>query len=363
MMQVLSDKTIMEVFIMNLNLGNVIKKLRIAQSVTQEELAEYLGISFQAVSKWETGTTMPDITLLPKIAIFFGVKIDELFSINHEDELERIDYMLWHDQLTEQNYTYAIRTLDAILRENSNNVDVLKRYADLYLKKTNQDLLRAGQMLEKAMELNPLDTEIYLLYRAVRGGSQYKQHSDNDWFIRVCEPYAKKYPQNYKLYEVLIEAMISMRYFDKAQAYIDIMQCDDKEKYIKEIFLGDIEAAKGNIEAAKRIWNAIPKDNYLGQYEVGERFNRLNEYENAIEYFNNAYEAQTSPRKLDMVFSLAFLYKKLGRYIEAIKAWECIISVLASDYSETDGTTVDWAKQEIEKLNKCIENNCKSLEN
>ena len=73
---------------MNLNLGRVIKRLRIEHSITQEELAEYLGISFQAVSKWETGTTLPDITLLPKLAAFFGIRIDELFSINHEDEME-----------------------------------------------------------------------------------------------------------------------------------------------------------------------------------------------------------------------------------------------------------------------------------
>ena len=104
---------------MNLNLGNAIKRLRTEHSVTQEELAEYLGISFQAVSKWETETTLPDITLLPKLAAFFGVRIDELFSVNHEDELERIDIMLQRETMTDQNYSYAKRVLDGILRENS----------------------------------------------------------------------------------------------------------------------------------------------------------------------------------------------------------------------------------------------------
>ena len=70
---------------MNLELGNIIKRLRTEKSVTQDELAEYLGISYQAVSKWENGNTLPDITLLPKLASFFGIKIDELFSIDHED--------------------------------------------------------------------------------------------------------------------------------------------------------------------------------------------------------------------------------------------------------------------------------------
>ena len=73
---------------MNMDIGGTIKKLRTDRNVTQEEVAEYLDISFQAVSKWETGTTMPDITLMPKIADFFGVRIDDLFSVDHEDELQ-----------------------------------------------------------------------------------------------------------------------------------------------------------------------------------------------------------------------------------------------------------------------------------
>ena len=107
---------------MDLNLGSVIKQLRAEQSVTQDELAEYLGISYQAVSKWETGTSLPDITLLPKLAAFFGVRIDELFSVDHEDELERIDALLQKESMTDQNYSYAKRILDGILRENPEDV-------------------------------------------------------------------------------------------------------------------------------------------------------------------------------------------------------------------------------------------------
>lgn len=63
-----------------MNVGNNIKHLRQHQKVTQEQLAEYLGVSYQAVSKWETNANTPDISLLPEIAAFFGVSIDALFS-------------------------------------------------------------------------------------------------------------------------------------------------------------------------------------------------------------------------------------------------------------------------------------------
>ena len=46
-----------------LNIGKQVKTLRIAKGVTQEELAEYLGVSFQAVSKWENEASTPDIAL------------------------------------------------------------------------------------------------------------------------------------------------------------------------------------------------------------------------------------------------------------------------------------------------------------
>lgn len=82
------------------------------------------------------------------------------------------------------------------MQDHSDNVTALKLYARLHLKKTNDDLLEAGRMLEKAMKLSPLDEDIFGLYRQVRGGGAYKAHSDDDWFIRVCEPYAKEFPQN-----------------------------------------------------------------------------------------------------------------------------------------------------------------------
>jgi len=111
----------------------------------------------------ETNTTMPDITLLPKLAVFFGVRIDDLFSVNTDDELDRIDFMLENEKLKDENFIYAKRILDSILRENRNDVGALKRYARLYLLRSSRDNLTAGRMLEKAMELSPLDEEIYFL--------------------------------------------------------------------------------------------------------------------------------------------------------------------------------------------------------
>ena len=64
-----------------MNLGEKIKKLRQFKGITQEQLANMLSISSQAVSKWETGVTNPDITLIPDIAKLFDVSTDELLGV------------------------------------------------------------------------------------------------------------------------------------------------------------------------------------------------------------------------------------------------------------------------------------------
>ena len=63
-----------------MNIGKNIKYLRQQQSMTQEQVAEHLGVTYQAVSKWENNTNTPDIALLPQIASLFGVSIDALFA-------------------------------------------------------------------------------------------------------------------------------------------------------------------------------------------------------------------------------------------------------------------------------------------
>ena len=68
-----------------MNIGYKIKELRKQRGITQEQLAESLGVSFQAVSKWETSIALPDITLAPAIASYFGVSMDVLFDFSLHD--------------------------------------------------------------------------------------------------------------------------------------------------------------------------------------------------------------------------------------------------------------------------------------
>ena len=65
---------------MDMTIGKRIAHLRKEKGLTQEELAGHMGISPQAVSKWENDQTCPDISALPKLARLFGVTVDELIK-------------------------------------------------------------------------------------------------------------------------------------------------------------------------------------------------------------------------------------------------------------------------------------------
>ena len=70
-------------------IGNLLKKLRSEKGLTQEQLAEILNVSNRTVSRWETGSNMPDISLLVEIADFYDISIPEI--INGERKSEKMN--------------------------------------------------------------------------------------------------------------------------------------------------------------------------------------------------------------------------------------------------------------------------------
>ena len=83
---------------MEMNIGNKIRELRKKKGITQEQLASVLGITSQAVSKWEMSTGYPDIAMLPVIAGYFGVSMDTLFNYDADKLEENIMNVLYNSR-------------------------------------------------------------------------------------------------------------------------------------------------------------------------------------------------------------------------------------------------------------------------
>ncbi len=69
-----------------MGIGKNIAKYRKALSITQAELGERLGVTNQAVSKWESEVSMPDIMLLPRIAFALGVSLEDIYGITSDSK-------------------------------------------------------------------------------------------------------------------------------------------------------------------------------------------------------------------------------------------------------------------------------------
>ncbi|MDE5866175.1 MAG: helix-turn-helix domain-containing protein, partial [Lachnospiraceae bacterium] len=84
---------------MKVQIGKVIRELRVRNKVTQEMLAEHIGVTAQAISKWEAGVNLPDITMLSGLASYFGVTVDFLLygeSDVTEDETRILNEVMEH---------------------------------------------------------------------------------------------------------------------------------------------------------------------------------------------------------------------------------------------------------------------------
>lgn len=108
-----------------MDIANKIKELRKKRGITQEQLANAVGVSFQAVSKWENNIALPDITLAPVLANYFGISMDELFDHNLEEiRKEVISIARKSYKYREENQVEGCKIIEEGLNKYPNN-DIL----------------------------------------------------------------------------------------------------------------------------------------------------------------------------------------------------------------------------------------------
>ncbi|MGN0535921.1 MAG: helix-turn-helix transcriptional regulator [Eubacterium sp.] len=114
---------------MNINFSENLKAFRVKKGITQEAVADFLGVTFQSVSKWERGESYPDITMLPSIADFFNVSVDDLLGVNDIKRQNQIDfYISEFDGLFMVDTPKCLETMKNAIREFPSNYSLLVRY-------------------------------------------------------------------------------------------------------------------------------------------------------------------------------------------------------------------------------------------
>ncbi len=232
-----------------MNIGQTIRALRKERGLTQEQLACAIGVSFQAVSKWENHLTLPDITLAPVIASYFGITMDELFDFDLKEIQADIE------KITDEAYRH---------RES----DPAK----------SREILCAG--LSKYPENDSLlNNLLYVM--------NYSENPDET--IKVASHLIEKTSHH----DVKYDALRFLAYAYKAKG--DLESAEKAIEQIPEIYftklteLAYLLQGKKKFEAAdKQKWisfeNLIQMMNKVGEYyeEIGENAKAVQEYETAL---------------------------------------------------------------------------------
>lgn len=186
-----------------LDFGSMIRNMRRQRELTQEQLAETLGVTCQAVSKWETNTSYPDISLLPIIADYFGVSIDTLLGHDISRRQEEIAKACAkaHEMIERKSYFEAISFLREMLIKYPGNDRLMYELAwalsgTLSLTGSYEFYDEAIIMYHKILEIST-DTELRtkvcrdLVYRYLQKGDTEKARFYLDMLppFSVCREY------------------------------------------------------------------------------------------------------------------------------------------------------------------------------
>lgn len=340
-------------------LGNQIKYYRQENKIKQEELAEFLGVSFQAVSKWETGASDPDIALLPKLAVYFGVTIDELFEMPYEEQMERIENMISTERtIKEKTFESAVAFLENRLKNAPKDTRALSNLAYLYNHRAHSDHELASYYAKRVLEADPDEKAGWVAYLEANGGVCGDKWYDNHFeVIRYFKEFLEKNPGNFLgLYGVLENLLADGRY-EEAKPYIEeIKKAKKNHQYL--LYCGEVAFGEGRRKEALEYWEKMVKDypqTWQAYCSLGEGYQKMGMEKEALEAFETSFTMQEAPRIYDGLCSMAQIHEKQGELQLAIQDYERIIRCLKEDYHVTEGEQKEQYEREMKRLRRKLD--------
>lgn len=278
-----------EVFSRNL------RRLRLDKNLTQEQLANILGVSIQSVSRWECGNTLPDVMLLPEIARLYGITVDDLYRADAKGYANYAQRML-------AVYEASVRSEDFLAAEQE-----FKRMAVSEL--TADDLRSWGILYHYMMK--------HCAKLAQQKLEQAMQHPD------VTEQtYASAAGQKIALLSDLGKAK------DEAMRYDQLLVCNPADYRLWLLCTVAHEFAEEYEKALDVVTNGIGcfPDKAALYVHAGDIYRSMSKYDEAFTHWRKALELDST--FLDAAFSMGFCYEELGQYEKAHMVWTELVREL-----------------------------------
>lgn len=338
-----------------LDFGGKIKTLRLSKSMTQEQLAQRLRVSPQAVSKWENGVTLPDIQLLPELSILLGTSIDALFSMTDDKRMERIDNMLWDQRfLSREEFEAEERFLKDKCLEPDAQARATLLLAELYCKRAREYRELASPLARKAIGLLPeYDKAAHTALFEAEGGVFPDWNDVNHHrTIAFYQDFIARHPSQRRAYLWLLDLLIDDGRCPEARKYLEKMNRLG-ESYHSDLYLGMILEKEGKPEEAAACWERMTQkdpDNWQSWFARADRLAKRCAYPEAIALYEKALALSPRPRFTDPVNAIAQLYEIQGQYEKAIAFYQKEIEIVREDWNETQGEAIDEPLRNIARL-------------
>ena len=267
-----------------------LKRFRIAKNITQEQAAEALGVSTQTVSRWECNTTLPDVTILPKIAAFYCVTIDDLYresSVAYDNYAQRLA-SVFEASLKPEDYIQAYMEYQKLLKSGEYTIEDLRLYGILYQQMMQVCRDKAEEIFDRVIKKGPAeDPETYWSTRRQKGYFLWEigRNQENiDEFLPLIENGSNDLQE----WICLIQAYTFAENYDAAWKWVQNAEAKFTESAILHIYAGDL------MRSMKR-------------------------YEEAFPHWKRALEME--PEWCDAAYSMASCYEEIGDWENAYAAY------------------------------------------
>ena len=287
-----------------------LKRFRVAKNLTQEQAAEAIGVSTQTISRWECNTTLPDVTLLPKIAALYCVTIDDLYketSLAYDNYAQRLG-SVFEASLKPEDFLRAEMEYRKLLKSTEYTTEDLRLYGILYQHMMYVCIKKVEEIFNRVIEKGTgTDPQTYWATQRQKGYFLWEigRNQENiDRFLPLVEAGSNDLQE----WICLIQAYSFAKEYDAAWKLV------------------------------KKAEEKFPENATLYIY-TGELLRTMKRYEEALLHWKRALEIE--PEWCDAAYSIASCYEEMGDYAKACEMYNKIADSLESRGFEAE---VNWPR-------------------
>ena len=337
-----------------MEMGKEIRRLRTDRGLTQEALASALHVTAQTVSKWECGTSFPDVQLLPEIAVFFGVSIDRLFAMTPEQELERLENHIAGSGLLSERETRRIEQQLRAIAENPAHagraLTILTGLFNHQAERYRECAVTVGrEAVERSEGSGDAISELANAWNSyIPDWCCRNHHALIEWFSEYC----RRNPKNRPALMWLLDNLIDDRRLAEAREWLGKLEQIDST-FRTPMYRCLIAQAAGDREEADRLLlelEAMEGQDWSWALTVGDLFTQRQEYDKAVSWYRRAQEMQPAPKFVDSAESIAHICEIRGDRAGAADAYREQLRLLEEDWGIVSGEEHAKIERAIQKL-------------